>query len=269
MTISATVVKDSISDGCPRITTFQLRYPRFIHAEVLTHRVFSRNSSSSRAIPVDKMIAEAIEEPAMPIYWGSNKAGMQAGEEIEDIEKAKRLWIDARDEAVINAQRMKELGLHKQVVNRVLEPYLHMNVVVTATSDGLDNFFALRDHPDAQPEIQILAAKMKEALDNSIPQMLKYDEWHLPYVDDIKVYGGLTVARVISVARCASVSYLTVDGKEMSIDRAMSIYSKLTSSVPFHASPFEHQARPRPDNDRSFCRNFTGWAQFRSTLEMS
>jgi len=271
MTITATVICDSIAHGCPRITTLQLRYPRFIHAEFMTHRAFSRNASSSRAIPIDRVIQDVIDDPAMPIHWGANMPGMQAMSEINDTATARRLWLDARDTAVTMARQMGRSGLHKQVVNRILEPYQHINVLVTATD--WDNFFALRDHPDAQPEIQALARAIRAAMAGSAPVELASDDWmasdkwHLPYVsdDEIGEYGPHIAAK-ISAARCASVSYKTVDGQTMTVDKALKICEKLMGD-PLHASPFEHIARPCPESDKRLTRNFTGWAQYRAVLE--
>lgn len=271
MTITAQVIADSIADGCPRLTTLQLRYPRFIHAEFMTHRVFSRNASSSRAIPIDRVIQDVIDDTAMPIHWGANQRGMQAGEELPSGEAE---WLAARDCAVYSARLLADSGYHKQIVNRILEPFQHINVLVTATE--WDNFFALRDHQDAQPEIQRLAQVMREAMAGSEPDYMSSNEWHTPYItaedcfetehefNDGRTQSGELIRR-ISAARCASVSYKTVDGKPMTVERALSIFDGLTGD-PLHASPFEHIALPDPDNGPG-CRNFTGWHQWRSDLE--
>jgi thymidylate synthase ThyX len=261
MTITAKVIADSIADGCPRLTTMQLRYPRFIHAEFMTHRVFSRNASSSRAIPIERVIQDVMDDTAMPIHWGANQSGMQAGEELPSGEIG---WLIARDDAVRNAQRLADQGYHKQIVNRILEPFQHINVLVTATE--WDNFFALRDHADAQPEIQELARAMRDVMVGSEPERLMAGQWHTPYVDTVeRIDNDILDAMRISAARCASVSYKTVDGKTMSVERALSIYDSLTGD-PLHASPFEHITRPDPDNGKG-CRNFTGWHQWRSDIE--
>lgn len=263
MTITAKVIVDSIADGCPRITTMQLRYPRFIHSEFMTHRVFSRNASSSRAIPVERMIQDVIDDPAMPVHWGAEQKGMQAGEELPRGEYA---WMAARDEAVYNAQLLAAAGYHKQIVNRILEPFQHINVLVTSTE--WDNFFALRDHPDAQPEIQALARAMREAMAGSEPLELWQGDWHMPYITAPDYMGNGALFdqfKKISAARCASVSYKTVDGKHMTAERALSVFDKLTGDQ-LHASPFEHIARPDPDNGPG-CRNFTRWHQWRADLE--
>ncbi len=260
MTITAKVIADSVADSCFRITTLQLRYPRFIHSEFMTHRAFSRNASSSRAIPIERMIQDVIDDPAMPISWNKEQRGMQGGDELPSGEDQ---WLNARDDAVFNASDMAARGYHKQIVNRILEPFQHINVLVTATE--WDNFFSLRDHPDAQPEIQALAQSMREAMAGSEPVELHQGEWHTPYVE-LTVRDGVDYTKEVSAARCASVSYKTVDGKPMTVERALSVFDKLTGD-PLHASPFEHIARPDPSNG-SGCRNFTGWHQWRADLEV-
>ena len=156
--ITAKIIADSISviTGI-RLTTMELSYHRYIHSEFMTHRMFSRNASSSRAIPIKKLLEQVKNDPMMPIHWGSNKPGMQAGEELkgEDLHVAQREWINAANNAVDTASHLQELGLHKQIANRLLEPFLAIKVVVTATE--WENFFKLRIHKDAQPEIQELA----------------------------------------------------------------------------------------------------------------
>ena len=164
MTCEVKILADSISPQGKRITTFQLKYWRGIHAELLTHRVFSRNASSSRAIPVAKMIEQVRQDPAMPIHWGANQSGMQAHKELqgEDRRKAMEQWFTAAEMASDIAEEMTKIGLHKQVANRILEPFQYISVVLTATD--FDNWFELRDHEDAQPEIRELAREMNIAL---------------------------------------------------------------------------------------------------------
>lgn len=261
MTITAKVIADSIADGCPRITTMQLRYPRFIHSEVMTHRAFSRNASSSRAIPVERLIQDVIDDPAMPIYWGTNKPGMRAGGELDSGEWH---WRSAMSRAVASARHMADNGYHKQIVNRILEPFAHINVLVTATD--WDNFFALRDHPDAQPEIAALARAMRGAMEGSVPEDLPDWEWHTPYAD-LTIRDGVDHTKAISAARCASVSYKTVDGKPMTVDKALAIYDKLACSDPKHLSPFEHVAKPCPSGESEKTRNFRNWEQWRYSVE--
>ena len=185
MTIEAKVVLDSISEEGVRLTTMELTYPRFIHAEFMTHRVFSRNASSSRAIPVEKMIERVKKEPAEPVHWGKNQPGMQANEELQwdALVQTRKAWLEARDAAVKFAARMHELGAHKQIVNRVLEPFSHITVLVTATE--WDNFFALRCHPDADPTMRTLAEAMREAMAASDTYNAQPGwSWHLPYITE-------------------------------------------------------------------------------------
>lgn len=278
MTIQAKIIEDSISFEGKRITTFQLLYPRFIHAEALTHRVFSRNASSSRAIPVSKMLAMIRENLAMPIHWGKNQPGMQAKEELllGDRYLAEVLWREAAQKAASVAERMVELGLHKEVTNRILEPFQHISVVLTATE--FDNWFELRAHPDAQPEIQALAIEMQKALAESIPQELDVGEWHLPYVtlderNDRFFKNNPELLRQVSAARCCRVSYLKHDGSASSISDDLALCEKLVGAKPLHASPFEHQATPDYYSkafgyyNTHLHGNFIGWIQYRKEIE--
>lgn len=278
MTIQAKIIEDSNSSTGKRITTFQLLYPRFIHSEVMTHRVFSRNASSSRAIPVSKMLAMVREEPAMPIHWGKNQPGMQANEQLAlgNQYLAEVLWREAAQKAASVAERMMELGLHKQVTNRILEPFQHISVVLTATD--FDNWFELRAHPDAQPEIQFLAKEMQIRREYSIPKNLDVGNWHLPYVtseerQDAFFKNNPELLRQISAARCCRVSYLKHDGSAASITDDLALCEKLIGAKPLHASPFEHQATPDEFDEvhgyhyPELHGNFTGWIQYRKQIE--
>jgi thymidylate synthase ThyX len=275
LTITAKVIADSISLAGSRLTTLELRYPRFIHAEFMTHRVFSRNASSSRAIPVSRLIQDVLDDPAIPIHWGKNQPGMQAREEHDalvvfrnDAVSPERAWLRARDVTIGAAEQFTKAGYHKQIVNRLLEPFAHINVVVTATEWA--NFFELRDHEDAQPEIAVLARQMKASMDASTPQQLSPGQWHLPYVPDHERHelfdryrsnqGGCQV----SAARCARVSYRTHDGAEPNRVKDQELYAKLAAGVPKHLSPTEHQATP---DTLKFHANFYGWRQFRKGIE--
>lgn len=247
--IKVKIIADSKSavDG-KRITTFELEYHRYIHGELMTHRMFSRNAASSRAIPISKMIEMVDSSPATPIHWGKNQAGMQAKEELGSQEKSYAVheWQQAAFAAVSWAETLNSRGVHKQVVNRILEPFQMMKTVLTATE--FDNFFWLRNHEDAQPEIKRLAALMLEAMNNSEPVLLQPGDWHMPY------FGGedagywlqgcgipLEDALAISSSCCAQVSYRKLDD---SLEKAKDIFSKLIDSKPCHASPTEHQATP-------------------------
>ena len=249
--IKATIIADSISTDGQRITTFELEYPRFIHGEVMTHRVFSRNAASSRAIPVNAMMALIEESPAQPVEWGMNRSGMQASELHESPSTCEWAWNQAAKSAVEQAKVLQGLVLHKQIVNRVLEPFQIMKTVVTATE--YDNFFYLRNHSDAQPEIARLAELMYEVHCKSSPVELPSGMWHVPYVtttynspeDCGYSVNGIEVSQEdalkISASCCAQVSYRKQDE---SLEKALKIWDMLVTMTPVHASPFEHQATP-------------------------
>jgi thymidylate synthase ThyX len=168
--ITSKIIADSISTAGKRITTFEIEYPRFIHSEFMTHRMLSKNAASSRAIPIATMIQQVMDNPAMPVFWGRNQSGMSAKEELGYAEKEDALvvWLEGRDEAVKTVQRLVSLNVHKQITNRILEPWAHIKVVTTATE--WDNFFHLRRHPDAQPEIHALANAMWDNYSKSEPE---------------------------------------------------------------------------------------------------
>lgn len=317
----ATIIADSISNEGIRLTTFQLRYWRPIHSELMTHRVFSRNAGSSRARPSVTIIEQVAENPWMPIHWGKNQPGMQAnieqdelvyipivlqkawnafaGDDWDDGLKAvppQKAWHFTAHLNALMAQRFDEAEYHKQIVNRLLEPFTYIDVVLTATD--FKNWFALRNHPDAQPEIQNLAQVMLKAYKDSEPVLLEPGEWHLPYILEedwdaaqYKLQEGhvtrdtpsykelLEIVRKISVARCARVSYKAFDGKVAPIEKDLELYHQLLVSEPLHASPAEHQATPDvsevvyiTDQYEDLWRrpylhgNFQGWCQYRKML---
>ncbi len=278
MTISAKVICDSISPVGKRLTTFELTYPRFIHAEFMTHRQFSRNAASSRAIPTRKMIKMVRADPATPIFWGKNKKGMSPVEEIseDNIKCAKIVWLDALDSAIERAQFLYKLGVHKQIVNRILEPWKHITVICTATE--YSNFYSLRRHADAQQEIHELADRMHEAHEKSDPKILSIYDAHMPYIDDedrkinYENYDGQSANEMfydlmnISVARCARVSYLTHAGKRDHYKDHELFGQLLTGSGHGHWSPFEHVATPTL-NPLHRSGNFVGWRQYRKEFE--
>jgi thymidylate synthase ThyX len=263
--IKAEIVCDSVAPSGVRLTTFVVTYPRFIHAEFMTHRVFSRNASSSRAIPVKKQIEMIEKEPVIPIAFRKNRKGMQAGELLDNQEEAVRLWLEGRDRAVDIAKRLADLEVHKQYANRVLEPYAHITVVVTATD--WDNFFALRCHEAAQPEIHALADLMYDAYLSSTPRELVNGMWHMPFAGGMD-WSDLSSQEHLkcSVARCARVSYLNHDKTEPTPRQDFELYERLVGNAPLHASPAEHQAMAIGDASvRSG--NFRGWIQYRKTLK--
>lgn len=262
--IKAKIIADSVSDiNGQRITTFELEYPRFIHSELMTHRLFSRNAMSSRAVPIEKMIEQVRNNPAKPIHWGKNQSGMQASEELGEPwrSEVEAEWGEAAKNSAKNAEAMMEMYSHKQVVNRIIEPFQLMKTVLTATE--FDNFFWLRKHEDAQPEIKELADKMygemKLSLEQSRVNILEPEDWHVPYYQagawsevcisneigeeiSTDIYDvTLADALAISSSCCAQVSYRLLDD---TIEKARKVYQRLVESTPVHASPFEHCASP-------------------------
>ena len=290
--ISAKVIEDSVCAGSGRrMTTLQLRYPRIIHAECKTHRVLriddaeveflreislmddpdlSRNASSSRAIPVELLIQEARTNPAMPVRFGANQKGMQdkGGDHTAKIygETAEVVWRRAAASAAIYAEAFMDAGYHKQVANRLLEPFTHINVVVTATE--WTNFFGLRCHADADPTMRALADAMSDAMAASFPHILELGEWHLPYVSaNERRDCTLRECLIMSAARCARVSYNKHDGSSPSLEDDLALYNKLVTAELLHASPLEHQGTPDPAaTSESLWGNLVGYIQYRKTV---
>lgn len=268
MAYDVKILADNISPDGVRLTTMEVTLPRIVLAEFNTHRMFSRNSASSRAIPVEKMLNKVQQDPFIPIYWGLNQKGMQADQELapEDQEKAQIEWLKARDNAITQAKIMLDLGIHKQITNRLLEPWLWHTIIVTATE--WENFFALRLHKDAQPEIRKAAVLMKSASDTSKPKQLCFGEWHLPLVSDrVQLLNeGYTLDDLckISIGRCARVSYLTHDGKR-DPKADIELMERLCKSG--HMSPLEHVATPAFYGENlKFFGNFKGWQQYRKMI---
>lgn len=260
--ISATIIQRSkCSVSGKEIVTFELVYPRMIHAELLTHRMFSRNSASSRAIPILKVVEMVRDDMAEPEHWGRNQPGMQASEELAgfELEAVKDLWGNAGLAAADFSEAMAKLGAHKQVANRVTEPFQWMKVVLTYTEG--ENWYWLRDDNDADPTIHKLARTMWLAVEENTPFVIHPGEWHVPYVNRMRGTSGLiyltevyieddvyetqllTIEEALAVSSscCAQVSYRTLD---MSLSKAKMIFGRLVDSEPVHASPFEHQATP-------------------------
>jgi len=263
--MSAAVVLDSISAQGVRLTTMEVTCHRFILAELNTHRVFSRNSGSSRAIPVAKQLDRVLHHPAMPVSWPAERPGMQGGDELGEADSAQAadLWIQARDNAVATAESLVELGVHKSVVNRLLEPFSWHTVIISSTE--WDGFWDQRCSPLAQPEIREAALLMRSAYLDSQPNELAVGQWHTPYItDEDRSLGVEDICRV-SVARCARVSYLTHDGRR-SVEKDLDLYESLVGAVPMHASPLEHVATPAQAGE-SPAGNFRGWRQLRHVVE--
>lgn len=252
--ISAKVVCDSVSEQGVRLTTFEIEYPRIVMSEFNTMRAISKNSSSSRAIPVSKMLEHTKNINLKPVYFGSKKSGMQAGDELsgQSLTDAQAVWEGALTNAVADAKLLDNIGVAKEVTNRLLEPFQLVKVVCTATD--WDNFFNLRLHPDADPNICMLAYKMYKAMEESKPYELKEGEYHLPYVnvgwngkgemcyfDEDFNSVELEQAIRLSAASCASVSYRT---EGMTLEKADKIFDMLIKAEVIHSSPFEHLATP-------------------------
>lgn len=299
MAFDAKVLADSRSPAGHRLATLEATFPRFVLAEFNTHRVFSRNSASSRAIPIAKQLRRVLEDPYVPIEFGSNQPGMQAGAALagEKLEAAEREWLRARDDAVRRvlglvaepgafpqdadlfealgqvedairdrAQPAEWLNVHKQVANRLLEPFMWHTVIVTATE--WENFWNLRCHPDAQPEIRLIAELMRTAAEASDPAELGPGEWHLPLIrpEDREDVASIEDLVKVSAGRCARVSYLTHAGKrDPSAD--VELHDRLLTSG--HMSPLEHPARPLSEaelRESEWSGNFRGWRSYRKEI---
>ena len=262
---STRILKDSLAPCRKRLTTWELTYPRFVHAELMTHRLFSRNSASSRAIPTERLMARVREDPALPQWWGKNQSGMQANEELDGQARAEaeRLWLVARDQMLAAVERLGQVGLHKQLANRLIEPWMFITVLVSATE--YSNWFHLRNHRMAQPEIAWVARSMWQQYEEHQPTEVPEGGWHLPLVQpqELLVFDEAT-AKKVSTGRCARVSYLTHEGVRAS-DKDVELHDKLcagpATGEPGHWSPFEHVARAllRPER----VGNFIGWFQYR------
>jgi len=263
--IKADIICDSISPEGNRLTTFVLTYHRFIHSEVMTYRMWSRNASSSRAIPVEKNIKQVDQLNLQPIHWGANQRGMSADLEIslEDQQQAAIIWNEAKNDAVRHAKRLKDLGIHKQVINRILEPFNIITVVVTASD--WQNFFEQRCHSAAQPEIRKLAEMMQAEYQSCEPNLLTDGQWHLPFTSQDMGERPAVFQDLIKVAvgRCARVSYSNHNGSS-SVSDDMALHDRLLLSKPAHLSPFEHIAQCKAGQYA----NFNGWQSYRNQLEL-
>lgn len=310
--ISAKVIAHSTYEGAAQqdeLITAEVEFHRFILPEINTHRVMSRNYQSSRAVPIEKLIQQVRDNPAIPVHWGKNQRGMvaeQVNHALVDLGAAgveftaEETWRCAASIAANYAEAMHKAGYHKQIVNRLLEPFMWTRGVITATRGAWESVFALRCHKDAQPEFQALAYKIREAIDASVPRVLRVGEWHLPYVNctngyyhtsDIWPLQPLTLSDAIRISTscCAQVSYRTLDD---SLEKALKIYDMLNlpeggkfKEAPAHMSPCEHQACVLPwtkqelnqENLIKEISHFNGnfgtlennnWAQYRKILEL-
>lgn len=280
----AEVIADSISPAGHRLTTMVVSYPRFILAEMGTHRSFSKNTASSRAVPVEKMIESVEDDPFEPEEWPINQAGMSSVQNLSKFDKpeANFYWTEARQNAIKAARALARMKVHKQIVNRLLEPFSWTTQIISATE--WDNFFELRCSSDAQPEMQKIANMMRESYEGSIPLLISTGEWHNVLVSEeddtlirnhlISTVGFYNISSVqqtlnkVSAGRAARVSYLTHDGKR-DIIKDLELFDRLKNNK--HYSPFEHIATPcdclcylRACEKTS---NFKGYHQFRWDVE--
>lgn len=295
MEISAKVLADSIGPKGIRLTTLECHYHRYILPELNTHRDFTRNGASSRAIPTEKLIEMCLRELVEPLEWGLDQSGMQAFTHADEFLEAegREIWNAAREDAVKHATALNKKGFAKQIVNRVLEPYLSTRTVLSSTN--WRNFETLRDHKDAQPEIRELANCIIRARDESTPRLLRLGDWHLPYImpedesrfaawdHDGSLFAEIDehidghglwfehrrdlLACMVSAARCARASYRTVEGKPTDFNDDLKLFKRLVVTQPVHASPTEHQATPIHSERNSMTANFRGFVQFRRLIK--
>lgn len=265
--IRAEIIADSVSSLGERLISFEVTLHRFVLAEANTHRAFTRSSASSRAIPVAKMIQKVRDNPAVPLSWPAEQRGMQGGAELDEDgrNRARRAWLGAALDAVERAEALARAGVHKSVVNRLLEPFLWHTVIVSSTMAGLDNFYLQRCSPLAQPELRAAAEAMRDAQAKSTPAEVGYGGWHLPYTtaDERDDYSW-EVLQKLSAARCARVSYLTHDGRR-DLDADLALFAKLRDADPPHWAPMEHPATPAGLGEKPRG-NFDGWSQLRHML---
>jgi thymidylate synthase ThyX len=296
MAYSAEIIADSVGWSDDRLTTFEITIPRFVLAELNTHRIFSRNSASSRAIPVEKQLQRVMDDPFIPEKWPVNKPGMSADEVLNEAESilAEANWIIARDFAVRSAvafiggikqlkdealrDRISEIDaylpypgvdlatpVHKQNANRLLEPFTWHQIIVTATD--WNNFYALRANPQAQPEIQKAAYMMKDLYETTSPKFLTIDEWHLPLIQEDEMDMPIDVLKKMSVGRCTRVSYLTHHGVR-DFQEDVKLHDRLVKDG--HMSPLEHVASPMTPTqyrESPYSGNFRGWNQYRKSVD--
>ena len=273
--ITARVIADSLNRSGNRLTSLVITLPRIVLAEFNTHRAISRNSASSRAIPFKKMLEQVYKNPFIPTRFQQEHTGMQGTKYyVGDAEEAiQSEWLAARDSAMLQAKALNELGVTKQLCNRLLEPFLYHTIIATATE--WENFIALRAHDMAEIHIQDAAYKVLDALNNSTPKMLEPGEWHIPFGDNIDeealaILTGSTVDEIdfdplkikIAIARCARVSYMNFEGKDDYL-ADIKLFDMLKESG--HMSPFEHVAQALPASIISG--NFIGFQQYRKTIE--
>lgn len=254
------IILASMNPWGQKIASIVARYPRFIHSELMTHKDLSRNASSSRAIPFRKMLKITREGMAAPIFWGKNQPGMQAKEELTGFAlwAAKFMWHTTGHIVLTMAWIMSFTKVHKQIINRMIEPWTYINVMITATN--FNRMLKLRIDAAAQPEFQLLANMIKVALSNAQYRTLKIGEWHLPWVKDHEKMLFINVQKKISAARCARLSYTPIGDVKIDMKKDMELAKGLLEQL--HLSPFEHQATPAQGRYA----NLDGWSNYRTEL---
>lgn len=269
METSVRILADSIGPSKVRLVSAEMTFPRFILPEKATHRAFSKSAASTRAIPISKQIERVLKDPVVPRF-GKNCSGMQSFEWLSDEEQAEaeKLWLEMLHFVAKNVGIMADpngLNIHKQWSGRPLEPWMWAKIICTADQDGWANFFALRDHKDAQPEMQTLARCAKEAMNASVPRVLKFGEWHMPFISEADSEFTVHQKLKLSAGRCARVSYLNHNGvRDPQADFAL--FEKLVLAEPMHSNPLEHQAKAVA-NGSVRSGNFRGWRQLRKIWE--
>lgn len=254
------IIEDSMAENGIRLTTMELTYPLLIHQELLTHRAFSRNSASNRAIKTAKMLAAVSSQPFVPEKFPLEQKGMSPAGWVEDYAECRRIWLEGRDHALEIAKRLSDKGVHKQIANRGLYAYLHITTVLSSTD--WTNFYELRDSEFAQQEIADLSREMKRKQKESIPKTVRIGEWHLPYVKDVEKLEYQEDAKFISAGRSGRTSYLN-QGYETNPESDIVLAQSFVNNK--HWSTWEHPATPL--YDRGYCGNFRGWLQGRKLFE--
>lgn len=259
------ILADSIHEG-HRMTTFQLTYWRPLLAEINTHCMLSKNAGSSRAKSFNKRCSEIMQGNVfVPMHWNTEQPGMTSGEEFDDITK-EIIEDDIELIAMHTADALKKLNakilertgkeIHKQYLNRYLEPFISVDQVISGTE--WDNFFKLRCAPDAQPEVRDVAMQMRELMQTNIPVETHI---HLPYItEEEKEKWTFEVCKQISVARCARVSYRTYEGN-ITMEKDIELCKRLGKNG--HMSPFEHIAIAAQGKYYKL----NGWRSYRYELE--
>lgn len=275
---SASMVKDSLNTATgDRLSTMHIRLPWYITPELLRHRQFSFSSRSTRAVPVNLLLKMATEDTCLPVSWGKNQRGMQAGDEFdEDTTLALNKHVVSMAGFVANTVRVfEQTGVHKQNANKYLIPFLWCDILVSSTRWA--NCLALRTHTDAAPEMQVIAGLMADCLIDSRPRNLLPGEWHTPYIDDLKEAERETGWEVswadhrllyCSAARIARVSLINFEDGKADWNKDLVLGEKLKNSRPVHASPFEHVAQAREFGETKSGNFDAGFAQLRSMLPM-